>query len=590
MSNSKGRMGIGLKFILIFLIVSGLIFGGKHLIKIYDPIVDEAPPIPTDTIPQGLQLPSHVTPSIPSYNSPISTQSGPISYRWETIPWNGMTGAMFAISGNNSLMKSYGIDMTIIRQDSYSQMQNNLVAFAEEYAKGNSNTKKGVQFVTIMGNGAPAFLAELNEQLRSKLGNEYIAQIIGAVGYSRGEDQCMATQEALDNKLKGSLIAAVKADGDEDICFAWMGSNGILNNPDSRTYDPDKVNWVHVDSFVEADTMFINEYCEDRSVISNGIKTGKTQKVCVNGVGTWFPGDDAVVRSHRPIVSVASTKDDYMWLMPTTVISIKKFAEDNRADVEKILAAVLEGGTRVNASTTALKIASDTSARIYNEENGEYWAKAYKGYILKGVQVGGSYANNLGDAINTFGLKPGQIDVMTAVLNGRGKVAQSQYPDLIRRLPNPNEVINKSFINNLMKQIDTANVVIKGFTPTFSSNVQTVQVVGKKAWQLSFRTGSASFTNASIKTLEKIVEEQALSGLQIELHGYTDSTGSTNGNKLLSLKRAKSVKTWIVNKYSSTFPSERITTIGHGQDDPIATNSTTVGRSQNRRVEVWLVK
>lgn len=584
----KGKLGIGSKFILMFVGVGAVVFGGQYLVKEYDPIVAESLPIPDNLIPMGKDL-SISTAPITEYVSPVSA-AGPMKYRWETIPWNGMSGAMFAVSGENSLMKQYGIDMTIMRQDSYSQMQNNLVTFAEAYAKGDTHTTKGVQFVTIMGNGAPAFVAELNTQLRSKLGPNFIAQIVAGVGFSRGEDQCMATPEALKNKLRGSLIAAVKADGDEDICFAYMGSNGVLNNPDSTTYDPTKVNWVHVDSFVDADNKWLSNYCETRPVISNGVKTGSSKRVCVDGVGTWFPGDDVVARGDRPVVTVASTKDDYMWLMPTTVITIKQFAEDNRSDVENMLAAVLEGGTRVNASDANLMISANTSARIYNEETGEFWAKAYKGYKLNGIDVGGSYANNLGDAINTFGLREGQVDVMTAVLNGRGRVAQSQYPDLIRTLPNADEVINKSFIRNLMAKVDAAKVTIKPFTPTFTSTDTTSVVVGKKVWKLSFATGSARFTKASQPILDKIVEEQALTGLKLQIHGYTDSTGSASGNKVLSGKRAAAVKTWVTTKYSKTFPVERIDTVAHGQADPIATNATAAGRAQNRRVEIWLVK
>jgi len=584
----KGKLGIGSKFILMFVGVGIFIFGGQYLVQEYDPIVAEAPAIPNNLIPMGKDLTISTAP-ITEYVSPV-TASGPMSYRWATIPWNGMSGAMFAVSGENSLMKQYGLDVTISRQDSYSQMQNDLVTFAEAYSKGDTHTSKGVQFVTIMGNGAPAFVAELNEQLRTKLGPNYIAQIVAGVGFSRGEDQCMASPEALKNKLRGSLIAAVKADGDEDICFAYMGSNGVANNPDSTTYDPDKVNWVHVDSFVEADNKWLSNYCETRPVISNGVKTGSSKKVCVDGVGTWFPGDDVVARGERPIVTVASTKDDYMWLMPTTVITIKQFAEDNRADVENMLAAVLEGGTRVNASDADLLVSATTSAAIYKEENGAYWAKAYKGYTVKGVEVGGSYANNLGDAINTFGLRAGQVDVMTAVLNGRGQVAQSQYPDLIKVLPDANEVINKSFIQALMKRVDDANINVKPFTPTFSSTDTTSTVVGKKVWKLAFRTGSANFTEASKPTLAKIVEEQALTGLKLQIHGYTDSTGSAAGNAILSGKRANAVKTWVTSNYSKTFPDARIDTVAHGQDDPIATNATPTGRALNRRVEIWLVK
>ncbi|MDR8391326.1 OmpA family protein [Aliifodinibius sp. S!AR15-10] len=65
--------------------------------------------------------------------------------------------------------------------------------------------------------------------------------------------------------------------------------------------------------------------------------------------------------------------------------------------------------------------------------------------------------------------------------------------------------------------------------------------------------------------------------------GHTDNTGSNDYNQQLSEERAKSVAS-----YSSFLGvnSERMTIIGYGEEQPIATNSTTAGRQQNRRVEI----
>lgn len=68
--------------------------------------------------------------------------------------------------------------------------------------------------------------------------------------------------------------------------------------------------------------------------------------------------------------------------------------------------------------------------------------------------------------------------------------------------------------------------------------------------------------------------------------GHTDSTGSASYNQSLSVRRAESVKAYIV---SNNVASSRLTTSGKGKTEPIADNATAEGRAQNRRVEIVIV-
>lgn len=68
--------------------------------------------------------------------------------------------------------------------------------------------------------------------------------------------------------------------------------------------------------------------------------------------------------------------------------------------------------------------------------------------------------------------------------------------------------------------------------------------------------------------------------------GHTDSTGPAAYNQKLSVRRADSVKDYLVSK---GVPADRIYTEGKGESDPIATNATREGRAENRRVEIELV-
>ena len=71
----------------------------------------------------------------------------------------------------------------------------------------------------------------------------------------------------------------------------------------------------------------------------------------------------------------------------------------------------------------------------------------------------------------------------------------------------------------------------------------------------------------------------------IDVIGHTDSTGSAEYNQKLSERRANSVAQYLV---SQDLDSRRFYVVGRGESDPIASNDTAQGRSQNRRVEIRL--
>jgi outer membrane protein OmpA-like peptidoglycan-associated protein len=72
-------------------------------------------------------------------------------------------------------------------------------------------------------------------------------------------------------------------------------------------------------------------------------------------------------------------------------------------------------------------------------------------------------------------------------------------------------------------------------------------------------------------------------GLNLQIEGHTDSVGSDDYNQHLSEQRADSVRDYLVAQGLS---GETISAVGLGKVDPVATNSTAVGRQQNRRVEL----
>jgi outer membrane protein OmpA-like peptidoglycan-associated protein len=76
---------------------------------------------------------------------------------------------------------------------------------------------------------------------------------------------------------------------------------------------------------------------------------------------------------------------------------------------------------------------------------------------------------------------------------------------------------------------------------------------------------------------------QAYPGLQIAIEGHTDSVGSDEYNQRLSERRAVSVRTYLTQNGT---PESTVTALGFGEAQPVATNASSAGRQQNRRVEL----
>lgn len=73
----------------------------------------------------------------------------------------------------------------------------------------------------------------------------------------------------------------------------------------------------------------------------------------------------------------------------------------------------------------------------------------------------------------------------------------------------------------------------------------------------------------------------------IKVTGHTDFVGTQQYNNELGLKRAQSVKNYLVSK---GIPGDRITIDSRGEDQPAADNITSAGRARNRRTEISVMK
>ncbi len=518
----------------------------------------------------------------------------------DIMAWNSQMGLIYANGGANttegSLMQLNGVNLTINRQDDCNQMGQNLIKFANDY-KNNPATAVGTNLFAIMGDGAPALLAGINNELR-KLGDEYIAQIVFSCGKSQGEDAFMASPEIKSNpqKARGAVCSAVLRDGDWNIVIKWCGDNGIPINTDEKTYNPDAMNFVGCSGFLEAAEKYITGYSEERPVVKvdpqtgKTVKTGEKKRITVDCTTTWTPGDVNVVEKKGGLVRIVSTAE-YRAQMPNVVIGIKKWLQDNRKTVENFILAVSAAGDQVKTYPEALNKAGELSAKVYNEGDGNYWVKYYKGAKQIDnsnnniVDLGGSRVHNLSDNLELFGIGQSKTNVYASVYKKFGDVVSSLYPEYVATYPDINEILDLSYLQgarNRATSITSADKIV------YNQTNEIKETVAKRVWKIEFETGSARFTPAAEKTLNDLFDELNIAnGLQIEILGYTDNTGSADVNSQLSQDRADAVKNWLQNKSSENYPSSRFARVlGKGPQDPIADNNTNAGRAKNRRVEI----
>lgn len=149
--------------------------------------------------------------------------------------------------------------------------------------------------------------------------------------------------------------------------------------------------------------------------------------------------------------------------------------------------------------------------------------------------------------------------ILGAVIGGAagaaiGGVMDAQAEDLQDKLPNA-EVVR----------------VGEGIQITFDSGIL-------------FDVGQADLRAEAQQNLSDLAESlQDYEGTDVLVFGHTDSTGGEELNQRLSEQRADAARTYLIG---AGLEGERVSAVGRGESDPIASNETAAGRQENRRVEI----
>lgn len=105
--------------------------------------------------------------------------------------------------------------------------------------------------------------------------------------------------------------------------------------------------------------------------------------------------------------------------------------------------------------------------------------------------------------------------------------------------------------------------------------------------KINFAVSSATILPNSYDELDKIIKIIMKKKVRVRIEGHTDVQGTASFNQTLSMKRAESIKKYLVQK---GIEANNLEIAGYGSSKPVASNITPAGRSLNRRVEFIIME
>ncbi len=104
---------------------------------------------------------------------------------------------------------------------------------------------------------------------------------------------------------------------------------------------------------------------------------------------------------------------------------------------------------------------------------------------------------------------------------------------------------------------------------------------------ITFNTNESTIKTSANSVLDSVaLVAKEYDKTRLQVIGYTDSTGNDKINQPLSERRAAAVANYLALR---GVQGSRISSYGAGSSNPIASNATTEGKAQNRRVEITLI-
>ena len=315
------------------------------------------------------------------------------------------------------------------------------------------------------------------------------------------------------------------------------------------------------------------------------------RKEQVDAAFVWSPDDSKLPHDVRGAKVLFSTKTAENIIWDCMLVKQATAASKHEA-VKNFIAGWLYGSAAINTNKEARAEAVDGMVTVFGLPK-EDWSNLTIAKFM-----------TLGDNLNFFGLNSSYRDVTGEELYSRmgdeyknlkladGSALVSGNP------PSWREVADPVFINELrndprLVQHQTAEVPNIFAAPT--PEIANAPAVTTNRVTVEYESGSAELSYEAKRTIKQQfgVLARGFTNAYIRVEGNTDNVGSASLNRALSLRRAESVKSFLVMTYG--WQPNKIIVKGNGFDEQIAetlyglSNDSPEGRAKNRRTEFEIV-
>lgn len=450
--------------------------------------------------------------------------------RVNVVPWYGYAGLYYMNGGmtastESRFYKEYGILVDI-------SLSTEIPTQVEQWKAGEAD---------LMWSTADAFPIDASG-IKS-----FSPQIVLQSDWSRGGDAIVVTR-GIDkvSDLRGKKVAVAFGTPSHTFLYWILNSSGL---------DWSDIQVAKYSTAEEAAKVF---------------KAGQVDAAVV-----WSP-DDKICVSKVPGAKVFKSTKTATHIIADIFYAKKDWLASNN----KTAQALVEGWIKANGLIGSDPVAKAEAAKIM--------AAAMNVPVEDAVEgLGNVRLTTHGDNLNFFGLNSQYkgvtgsdlYDKMTRVYSSMG---------LADNPPSWTNIINTSFIQfaKLSSFSDKAEGETQ-FKPV-TEQEKTASAFSSKALDIVFPPSSYALSDEAKVTIDKFAEiAKTFTATKVRVVGNTDNTGSYDKNKILSLKRAQSVVSYLVTQYG--FSQNRFIVRGDGPDSPKGDNSTPEGRQMNRRTDFELV-
>ncbi|WDR02978.1 OmpA family protein [Devosia algicola] len=151
----------------------------------------------------------------------------------------------------------------------------------------------------------------------------------------------------------------------------------------------------------------------------------------------------------------------------------------------------------------------------------------------------------------------------------------------------PNEVGAETARSNLAALPNAADWTVDIAAPTALENCRATVLDFSTQQSILFQSGAALISANSKAALDILAADLAMCpDTIVQIEGHTDDEGDASLNLALSVARAEAVVAALIERHVL---AARLYAVGFGESQPIASNDTTAGRRQNRRIGVTIL-